>query len=174
MCTTGIVVFFKQVKLFITSYKHSTEMGRNIPHWKFWSVWSACCTLQGRECVNASHEYRQELVTLACLACFASLSATLFVSLLTLMIKCCIPWVIVTRSTRMGRRGQWPGLRHREFFWAAVATISLSVRKLTTCKFFLAQRLARPRGSTAYASTLQGFHVIWNENMKKMLCKGYV
>ena len=44
-------------------------MGRNIPHWKFWS---ACCTLQGRECINAS-QYRQALVTFACLACFVSI-----------------------------------------------------------------------------------------------------
>ena len=111
--------------------------------------------------------------TTACNVCLSSLLRELINNFICFLFNL-DDWMLHSLSDLLPVQ-QGPVLEtSEENIWIVFTTTSLSVRKLTTCKFFLAQRLARPRGSTAYASTLQGFHVIWNDNMKKMLCKGYV
>ena len=124
-------------------------MGQNIPQSKFWS---AVCTVHWVECTFASQEKRQELEIVACLACFASLSAILFVSLLILMIECCMPSVISANSAIIGRNDQWPGYWHDDLLLAASASISLSVRKFTTCKCSAAASLAPSSSAQPSAS----------------------
>jgi len=126
-------------------------MSAKLPHWSFAN---ASLTGQCKLWLKALQEKRQEVGIEACIATFASLSATLLFCLLIFRMEQFIPCVTSANSARTGRSDQWPGLCRSEAVLAVLASTSLSVIKLALCKLSALASFA-PK-SRAFASACSG------------------